>query len=183
RLERPEMYGVNPEVGHEQMAGLNFAHGIAQAIWAGKLFHLDLNGQSGIKYDQDLRFGAGDLRQAFWLVDLLETAGYQGPRHFDFKPPRTEDYDGVWASAAGCMRNYLILKDRAAAFRADPVVQDALRASRLDELAQPTAADGVAGLLADRSAYEDFDVTAAAERGMAFEALDQLAMDHLLGVR
>ncbi|MEV5604078.1 xylose isomerase [Streptomyces sp. NPDC052299] len=183
RLERPEMVGVNPEVGHEQMAGLNFPHGIAQALWAGKLFHIDLNGQSGIKYDQDLRFGAGDLRQAFWLVDLLENSDYDGPRHFDFKPPRTEDYDGVWASAAGCMRNYLILKERAAAFRADPAVQDALRASRLDELAQRTAEDGVAGLLADRSAFEEFDVDAAAERGMAFEALDQLAMDHLLGVR
>jgi xylose isomerase len=183
RLEHPELVGVNPETGHEQMAGLNFPHGIAQALWAGKLFHIDLNGQSGIKYDQDLRFGAGDLRQAFWLVDLLETAGYEGPRHFDFKPPRTEDYDGVWASAAGCMRNYLILKERAAAFRADPAVQEALRASRLDELARPTAEDGLAGLLADRSAFEEFDVNAAAERGMAFEVLDQLAMDHLLGVR
>src|SRR3954454_4046345 len=176
RLERPEMYGVNPEVGHEQMAGLNFPHGIAQALWAGKLFHIDLNGQSGIKYDQDLRFGAGDLRQAFWLVDLLESSDYAGPLHFDFKPPRTEDFDGVWASAAGCMRNYLILKERAAAFRADPAVQEALTASRLHELARPTADDGVAGLLADRSAFEDFDVNAAAERGMAFEALDQLAM-------
>lgn len=183
RLERPEMYGVNPEVGHEQMAGLNFAHGIAQALWAGKLFHIDLNGQSGIKYDQDLRFGAGDLRAAFWLVDLLESAGYAGPKHFDFKPPRTEDFDGVWASAAGCMRNYLILKERATAFRADPEVQAALRASRLDELAQQTAADGLAGLLGDRSAFEEFDVDAAAARGMAFEQLDQLAMNHLLGAR
>ncbi|MFJ9848425.1 xylose isomerase [Streptomyces sp. NPDC101150] len=181
RLERPGLYGVNPEVGHEQMAGLNFPHGIAQALWAGKLFHIDLNGQSGIKYDQDLRFGAGDLRSAFWLVDLLETAGYDGPRHFDFKPPRTEDLDGVWASAAGCMRNYLILKERAAAFRADPAVQDALRAARLDRLARPTAEDGLAGLLADRSAYESFDAEAAAARGMAFEHLDQLALDHLLG--
>ncbi|MEU8690381.1 xylose isomerase [Streptomyces sp. NPDC048665] len=183
RLERPELYGVNPEVGHEQMAGLNFPHGIAQALWAGKLFHIDLNGQSGIKYDQDLRFGAGDLRSAFWLVDLLESAGYEGPRHFDFKPPRTEDLDGVWASAAGCMRNYLILKERAAAFRADPEVREALRASRLDQLAQPTAADGLQALLTDRTAFEDFDVEAAATRGMAFERLDQLAMDHLLGAR
>ncbi|MFE0185858.1 xylose isomerase [Streptomyces olivaceus] len=183
RLERPELYGVNPEVGHEQMAGLNFPHGIAQALWAGKLFHIDLNGQSGIKYDQDLRFGAGDLRAAFWLVDLLERAGYEGPRHFDFKPPRTEDLDGVWASAAGCMRNYLILKDRAAAFRADPEVQEALAASRLDELARPTAEDGLAALLADTSAYEAFDADAAAARGMAFEHLDQLAMDHLLRAR
>ncbi|MHC0428890.1 xylose isomerase [Streptomyces sp. O3] len=182
-LERPELYGVNPEVGHEQMAGLNFPHSIAQALWAGKLFHIDLNGQSGVKYDQDLRFGAGDLRSAFWLVDLLESAGYAGPRHFDFKPPRTEDADGVWASAAGCMRNYLILRERAAAFRADPEVQGALRASRLDQLALPTAGDGLAGLLADRSAFEDFDAAGAAARGMAFEHLDQLAMDHLLGAR
>ncbi|RZF10075.1 xylose isomerase [Streptomyces albidoflavus] len=183
RLERPHLYGVNPEVGHEQMAGLNFPHGIAQALWSGKLFHLDLNGQSGIKYDQDLRFGAGDLRSAFWLVDLLETAGYDGPRHFDFKPPRTEDLEGVWESAAGCMRNYLILKERAAAFRADPEVQEALRAARLPELALPTAEDGLAGLLADRSAFEEFDVDEAAARGMAFERLDQLAMDHLLAAR
>ncbi|MFJ4965216.1 xylose isomerase [Streptomyces sp. NPDC088729] len=182
RLERPELVGVNPETGHEQMAGLNFPHGIAQAMWADKLFHIDLNGQSGIKYDQDLRFGAGDLRQAFWLVDLLES-GYEGPRHFDFKPPRTEDHEGVRASAAGCMRNYLILKERVAAFRSDPEVRAALRASRLDELARPTAEKGLASLLADRTAYEDFDVDAAAARGMAFEALDQLAMDHLLGVR
>ncbi|MEU8567283.1 xylose isomerase [Streptomyces pathocidini] len=185
RLERPELYGVNPEVGHEQMAGLNFPHGIAQALWAGKLFHIDLNGQSGIKYDQDLRFGAGDLRAAFWLVDLLESAGYAGPRHFDFKPPRTEDFDGVWASAAGCMRNYLILKERSAAFRADPAVREALRAARLDQLAQPTLGEGesVAGLLADRTAFEEFDADAAAARGMAFEQLDQLAMDHLLGIQ
>lgn len=183
RLERPELYGVNPEVGHEQMAGLNFPHGIAQALWAGKLFHIDLNGQNGIKYDQDLRFGAGDLRSAFWLVDLLERGGYEGPRHFDFKPPRTEDAAGVWSSAAGCMRNYLILRDRAAAFREDPEVTEALLEARLPELARPTAEDGLAGLLADRGAYEAFDVEAAAARGMAFERLDQLALDHLLGVR
>jgi xylose isomerase len=182
-LERPERFGVNPEVGHEQMAGLNFPHGIAQALWHGKLFHIDLNGQSGIKYDQDLRFGAGDLRQAFWLVDLLESAGYEGPRHFDFKPPRTEDASGVWASAAACMRNYLVLAERARAFRADPEVTAALAAARLPELALPTAADGLAALLADRSAFEDFDVDAAAARGMAFEALDQLAWEHLLGAR
>ncbi|SOD62719.1 xylose isomerase [Streptomyces zhaozhouensis] len=185
RLERPELFGVNPEVGHEQMAGLNFPHGIAQALWSNKLFHIDLNGQTGIKYDQDLRFGGGDLRAAFWLVDLLEAAGYEGPRHFDFKPPRTEDIDGVWASAAGCMRNYLILKERAAGFRADPEVQEALRVARVDELARPTLdeGEGFEELLADRSTFEEFDPDAAAERGMAFEALDQLATDHLLGVR
>ncbi|MFD8984301.1 xylose isomerase [Streptomyces sp. NPDC059564] len=182
-LDRPERVGLNPEVGHEQMAGLNFPHGIAQVLWHGKLFHIDLNGQSGIKYDQDLRFGAGDLRQAFWLVDLLESAGYDGPRHFDFKPPRTEDSDGVWASAAACMRNYLLLAERSRAFRADPEVQAALAASRLPELALPTAEDGLAGLLADRSAFDEFDVDAAARRGMAFEQLDQLALEHLLGAR
>ncbi|MEU7605577.1 xylose isomerase [Streptomyces sp. NPDC041003] len=182
-LDRPERVGLNPEVGHEQMAGLNFPHGIAQALWHGKLFHIDLNGQSGIKYDQDLRFGAGDLRQAFWLVDLLESAGYDGPRHFDFKPPRTEDSAGVWASAAACMRNYLLLAERSRAFRADPEVQAALAASRLPELALPTAEDGLAGLLADRSAFDEFDVDAAARRGMAFEQLDQLALEHLLGAR
>ncbi|MEY9936829.1 xylose isomerase [Streptacidiphilus sp. MAP5-3] len=182
-LERPERVGLNPEVGHEQMAGLNFPHGIAQALWHGKLFHIDLNGQSGIKFDQDLRFGAGDLRQAFWLVDLLESAGYQGPRHFDFKPSRTEDFAGVWASAAACMRTYLLLAERARAFRADPEVVAALAESRLPELALPTAGDGLSGLLADRLAFEDFDVESAARRGMAFEALDQLALEHLLGAR
>ncbi|MFC5820522.1 xylose isomerase [Nonomuraea harbinensis] len=184
-LAHPELVGVNPETGHEQMAGLNFTHGIAQALWHGKLFHIDLNGQTGVKYDQDLRFGAGNLRDAFWVVDLLETGGYAGPRHFDFKPPRTEDIDGVWASAAGNMRTYLLLKERAAAFRADPEVQEALRAARLDDLARPTLADGesLADLLADRTAFEEFDADAAGGRGMAFERLDQLAMDHLLGAR
>ncbi|WP_031075462.1 xylose isomerase [Streptomyces sp. NRRL S-118] len=180
RLERPHLVGVNPEVGHEQMAGLNFPHGIAQALWAGKLFHIDLNGQSGIKYDQDLRFGAGDLRQAFWLVDLLESAGYAGPRHFDFKPVRTDGFDGVWESAKNCMRNYLVLKSRAAAFRADPEVQEALAASRLPDLSRPTADDGLAALLSDPSAHESFDPTAVAARSMAFERLDQLAWNHLL---
>lgn len=182
KLERPELVGLNPEVGHEQMAGLNFTHGIAQALWAGKLFHIDLNGQNGPKYDQDLRFGAGDLRSAFWLVDLLESAGYDGPRHFDFKPSRTEDIDGVWVSAAACMRNYLALKEKARAFRADPAVQSALTAARLDQLALPTAEDGLAGLLADRASFEEFDPAAAANRGMGFELLDQLALDHLLGL-
>ncbi|MET8755432.1 xylose isomerase [Streptomyces sp. NPDC004667] len=185
RLERPDLFGVNPEVGHEQMAGLNVQHGIAQALWAGKLFHIDLNGQNGIKFDQDLRFGAGDLRQAFWLVDLLESGGYDGPRHFDFKPSRTEDAEGVFVSAEACMRNYLILKEKAAAFRADPEVRDALQASRVDQLAVPTLGtmEYLHHLLADRSAYEDFDVRAAAERGMAYERLDQLALEHLMGVR
>jgi xylose isomerase len=180
RLDRPDLVGLNPEVGHEAMAGLNFTHGIAQALWAGKLFHIDLNGQHSIKYDQDLRFGAGDVKSAFFLVDLLESAGYDGPRHFDFKPPRTEDDSGIWASAAGCMRTYLILKERAAAFRADPEVREALAASRVPELAVPTLADGET---LDDLRAESFDVEAAAARGYHFERLDQLAIEHLLGAR
>lgn len=179
-LERPELVGLNPEVGHEEMAGLNYAHGIAQALWHGKLFHLDLNGQTGPRYDQDLRFGAGNARGAFWTVDTVETGGYEGPRHFDFKPPRTEDMDGVWASAAGCMRNYLVLKEKSRAFRADPEVQAALEASRLDQLATPTLAEGE-GLDALRG--EAFDPDEAAARGMGFEHLDQLALEHLYGIR
>lgn len=179
-LQHPEMVGVNPEVGHEQMAGLNFAHGVAQALWAGKLFHIDLNGQRGVKYDQDLRFGAGDVKEAFFLVDLLERSGYEGPRHFDFKPPRTEDVSGVWESAAGCMRNYLILKEKAAAFRADPEVAAALAAARVHELAEPTLSpsESVADLL-----KEDLDLEAVGQRGYHFERLDQLALEHLFGTR
>ncbi|HJY25686.1 MAG TPA: xylose isomerase [Actinomycetes bacterium] len=181
RLEHPELVGLNPEVGHEQMAGLNFVHGVAQALWAGKLFHIDLNGQHGPKYDQDLRFAAGDVKSAFFLVDLLENGGYDGPRHFDFKPPRTEDYAGVWESAAGCMRNYLILREKSRAFRADPQVQEALAASRVPELAQPTLGTGES--LEELRADDSFDVEAAARRGMGYELLDQLALDHLFGVR
>jgi xylose isomerase len=179
-LEHSEMVGLNPEVGHEEMASLNFAHGLAQALWHGKLFHVDLNGQHGPRYDQDLRFGAGNARGAFWTVDILESGGYQGPRHFDFKPPRTEDMDGVWESAAGCMRNYLLLRSRTKAFRADPEVQAARVAARLDQLAQPTLGSGES--LSTLRA-ETFDVEAAGVRGMAFEKLDQLALDYLYGIR
>jgi xylose isomerase len=184
-LEHHEMVGLNPEVGHEQMAGLNFAHGIAQALWQGKLFHIDLNGQRGPKFDQDLVFGHGDLLNAFFLVDLLETGGYEGPRHFDYKPARTEDITGVWQSAAANMRTYLLLKDRAAAFRADPEVVEARAAARVDELAVPTLAAGetYADLLADRSAFEDFDPEDAAERGLGAVRLTQLAVEHLTGAR
>jgi xylose isomerase len=180
RLQFPDMVGLNPEVGHEEMSNLNFAHGIAQALWCGKLFHIDLNGQNGPKFDQDLRFGAGNIKGSFFLVDLLESSDYSGPRHFDFKPPRTEDISGVWASAAGCMRNYLIFKERAAAFRADPEVQEALKASRVDELSVPTVG---AGESLEDFRNEQFDPEAAALRGFHFERLDQLAMDHLLGTR
>ncbi|MGC4744610.1 xylose isomerase [Micromonospora sp. DT201] len=191
QLAHPELVGLNPEVGHEQMAGLNYAHGIAQALWQGKLFHLDLNGQRGIKYDQDLVFGHGDLMNAFALVDLLENGGpnggptYDGPRHFDYKPSRTEDMDGVWASAAANMSTYLLLKERAAAFRADPEVVEALAASKVGDLNTPTldAGEGYEEFLADRSAFEDVDVDAVAARGFGFVRLNQLAVEHLLGAR
>ena len=145
-LEHPEMVGLNPEVGHEEMAGLNFAHGIAQALWHGKLFHVDLNGQHGPRFDQDLRFGAGNLRGAFWTVDTLLGSGtphsYDGYLHFDFKPPRAEAIDGVWESARACMRNYLILRDKVQAFRADPEVTAALAAAGVPDLDEPTVAEG-----------------------------------------
>jgi xylose isomerase len=184
-LQHHEMVGVNPEVGHEQMAGLNFVHGIGQALWHGKLFHIDLNGQHGPRYDQDLIFGHGDLLSAFFLVDLLERGGYEGPRHFDYKPLRTEDIDGVWASAAANMRSYLLLRDRARAFRADPEVQDALAKSRVPELSVPTLAPGEtpADLRADHSAYEEFDADKEAERGYGFARLSQLAFEHVVGAR
>jgi len=189
-LEHSEMVGLNPEVGHEQMAGMNFVHGIAQALWHGKLFHIDLNGQRGPKFDQDLIFGHGDLLSAFFLVDLLEngaggTPAYEGPRHFDYKPLRTEDYDGVWASAAANMRTYLLLRERAKAFRADPQVQAAIEAARIGELAVPTLADGetYADLLADRTAFEDFDPDTVGARGCGYVVLDQLAVEHALGAR
>jgi xylose isomerase len=179
-LAHPEIVGINPEVGHEEMAGLNYAHGIAQALWHGKLFHIDLNGQTGPRYDQDLRFGAGNARGAFWVVDLIDNSDYAGPIHFDFKPPRTEDDDGVWVSAAACMRNWLILREKVRAFRADPEVQQALREARVDELARPTLDDGETW-----QSVRNFtpDIDALAARGMAFERLDQLALDHLYGVR
>ncbi|MFF4595659.1 xylose isomerase [Amycolatopsis sp. NPDC001319] len=180
QLERPELFGLNPEVGHEQMAGLNFVHGIAQALWQGKLFHIDLNGQHGPKYDQDLIFGHGDLTSAFFLVDLLETGGYDGPRHFDYKPLRTEDPSDVWDSAAANMRMYLILKEKAAAFRADPEVAAALSASRVDELSVPTVAPGET---LDDLAADSFDLEAAGKRGYHFTRLNQLALEHLLGTR
>lgn len=181
QLEYPDMVGVNPEVGHEQMAGLNFAHGIAQALWAGKLFHIDLNGQRGIKYDQDLVFGHGDLINAFFLVDLLESAGYDGMRHFDYKPLRTEDIDGVWASAASNMRTYLLLRERVRSFRADPEVQAAMKRSRVAELAIPTIAAGES--YRDLPVVDEVDVEAIAADGYGFVQLQQLAIDHLLGAR
>jgi len=191
-LEHPELVGVNPEVGHEQMAGLNFAAGIAQALDHGKLFHIDLNGQRSIKYDQDLVFAHGDLYNAFALVDLLEhgspTGGqaYTGPRHFDYKPSRTEDYDGVWDSVRANMVNYLLLKQRAAHFRADPAVQETLAAAKVQELSEPTLGSGesVEDLLADPEAWENFDPDAYfGGRGGGFVQLQQLVTEHVLGAR
>ena len=190
-LEHADMVGINPEVGHEQMASLNYTHGIAQALWAGKLFHIDLNGQKGPRYDQDLVFGYGDLLQAFSTVDLLENGSpeggpaYDGPRHFDYKPLRTENIDGVWESARANMETYLMLRDRARAFRSDPEVQEALEAARVGELSQPTLNDGETyeQLLADRTAFEDFDIDRPRTRGSGFAHLQRLAVQHLLGAR
>ncbi len=191
QLEHGDIVGVNPEVGHEQMAGLNYTHGIAQALWAGKLFHLDLNGQKSIKYDQDLVFGHGDLLSAFFTVDLLENGfpgggpKYDGPRHFDYKPSRTEGMGGVWQSAAANMSMYLLLKERATAFRADSRVQEAMAVAGVGELSAPTLAPGetLADVLADSASFEDFDVDAAASRDYGFIQLHQLAIEHLLGAR
>jgi xylose isomerase len=191
-LEQPERFGVNPEFGHEQMTGLNFVYAIQQALYHEKLFHIDLNGQRGIKYDQDLAFGHGDLYQSFALVDLLENGGpdgsraYDGPRHFDYKPTRTEDESGVWESARANITNYLLLKERAAAFRADPEVQEAMAAAKVAELAEPTLypREGYAQLLADPSAWEEFDAGAYyGGKGYGYVRLQQLATEHLLGAR
>ena len=173
------------------MAGLNYTHGLAQALWANKLFHIDLNGQRSIKYDQDLVFGHGDLLSAFFTVDLVENGfpnggpKYDGPRHFDYKPSRTEGFDGVWASVRANMATYLLLKERALAFRADPEVQEAMAASGIAELAQPTIAAGetVADLMADETSFESYDADKAAEHSFAFVHLNQLAVEHALGAR
>ena len=184
-LDEPDRVGLNPEVGHEEMAGLNYAQGIAQALWNGKLYHIDLNGQNGPRFDQDLRFGAGNARGAFWTVDVLEGAGGRSPKydgfvHFDYKPPRTEDKEDVWDTARSNMRNYLILRDKVRAFRGDPDVQAAVADSRVMELWEPTIGPGES--LADLR-NETHDLTALAKRGMHFERLDQLALEHLYGVR
>jgi xylose isomerase len=190
-LQHADMVGINPETGHEQMASLNYTHGIAQALWAGKLFHIDLNGQKGPRYDQDLVFGYGDLLQAFSTVDLLENGApgggptYDGPRHFDYKPLRTENMDGVWESALANMELYLSLREKARAFRADREVQEALQAARVTELAQPTLGEdeAYADLLADRSAFEDYDLDRARTQGYGFARVQRLAIEHLLGIR
>ncbi len=174
-LDHPEMVGVNPEVAHERMAGLDFSHAVAQALEAGKLFHIDLNGQQVGRFDQDLRFGSDDPKGAFFLVKLLEDSQWPGMRHFDSHAYRTEDQAGVWDFAAGSMRTYLILKDKVARFNADPEIQQLL-----------TEADG--GKASTRVAFNElrntkFDLAALRARGYAYERLDQLTMELLLGVR
>jgi xylose isomerase len=179
-LHRPDMVGVNPEVAHETMAGLSFVHGVGQALWAGKLFHIDLNAQRIGRYDQDFRFGAEDLKETFLLVRLLERAGYEGPRHFDAHAYRNEDPEGVWEFAAGCMRTYRTLAERARQFDALPEVQEALAAAGALELGEPTV-DG-AGAAEELKAEADA-LDALAARGYANERLDQLLVEVLLGVR
>jgi xylose isomerase len=192
KLDHADMVGLNPEVGHEQMSNLNYTSAIAQALWAGKLFHIDLNGQHGPKFDQDLVFGHGDLSSAFFTVDLIENGfpnggpTYDGPRHFDYKPSRTEDETGVWDSAAANIQMYLLLKERALAFRADPEVQEAMAASGVFELGESTLSEGetVADLIASGPEdFADLDVTELGEKGYGHIRLHQLAIEHLLNAR
>ena len=181
-LDHPQMVGLNPEVAHETIAGLSFYHAVAQTIWAGKLFHIDLNAQKIGRYDQDLRFASEGIKDAFFLVKLLEESGYQGPRHFDARPYRVELGQGVWDFAAGCMRNYLILAEKARRFASDPEITEALRDTGANQLAQQTV-----GPYSDETARDllatEFDPAALASRAYANERLDQLVMDLLLGVR
>src|SRR3954447_16466367 len=178
-LQHPDMVGVNPEVAHETMAGLSFHHGVGQALWADKLFHIDLNGQRIGRYDQDFRFGAEDLKEAFLLVRLLERAGYSGPRHFDAHAYRNEDPDGVWEFAAGCMSTYRRLAELAEHFDSLPEVQEAFAAASTPELALAS----VDGDEADALKAEAWELDALADRGYFNEKLDQLLVDVLLGVR
>lgn len=182
-LDHPEMVGVNPEVAHEHMAGLNFTHNVAQAIEAGKLFHIDLNDQAFGRYDQDFRFGAVNLKSAFFLVKLLEDTGYSGSRHFDAHAYRTEDYEGVKDFARGCMRTYLILKEKAAQWNEDRDIHALLEEIHADD----GAMDGYKGLYTAEKAAGlkgvQFDRAALGRRGIPYERLDQLTVEILLGVR
>ncbi len=182
-LDHPEMVGVNPEVGHEQMAGLNFYHVAAQALEAGKLFHIDLNDQKGPRFDQDLRFGSEGIKNLFFLVKLLEEKGYEGPRHFDAHAYRSEDEDGVWDFAAGCMRNYLIFKEKARRFNEDSEIQALLSEIRSH---QSDSADGPLKFSKDRAEQiksMDLDRIQLSRKRLPYEKLDQLVIDLLLGMR
>jgi xylose isomerase len=181
-LDHPEMVGVNPEVAHEQMSGLNFMHAVAQAWDAGKLFHIDLNDQMPGRFDQDLRFGSSNLKSAFWLVKFLEDVGYEGPRHFDAHAYRTEDYEGVKDFARGCMRTYLILKEKAIRWSADAEIQGILR-----ELSANGNGIPKLGNYSKENALQllthAFDKDAILKKRLPYERLDQLTIDVLLGVR
>jgi xylose isomerase len=178
-LDHPEMVGVNPEVAHETMAGLNFLHGVAQAWESGKLFHIDLNDQVIGRYDQDFRFGAANLRVAFFLVKFLEDVGYQGSRHFDAHAYRTDDYAGVRDFARGCMRTYLIMKEKARQFNADPEIQALLAEINAGDQSAPVYSKEAAAALKART----FDRRALGARGLPYERLDQLTVDVILGAR
>ena len=182
-LDHPEMVGVNPEMAHEHMAGLNFLHGVAQAWEAGKLFHIDLNDQYPGRYDQDLRFGSRDPKAAFFLVKFLEDVGYQGSRHFDAHAYRTEDYEGVKDFARGCMRTYLILKDKAAEFNADKEIQSLLAEIGKDDGSMNQYFGKYSGKKAADLKAQSFDRDAIGKRGLKYERLDQLTIEVLLGVR
>jgi len=182
-LDHPEMVGVNPEVGHEQMSGLNFYHVCAQAIEAGKLFHIDLNDQKGPRFDQDLRFGSESIKNLFFLVKLLEESGYEGPRHFDAHAYRSEDEEGVWAFASGCMRNYLILKDKARQFNEDKEVQAILSGIHGSSPADAEVLGSYSRDKANKIKSMTLDRAALASKPLPYERLDQLTIDILLGVR
>ncbi len=182
-LDQPELFGVNPEFAHDTMAGLNFAHAVAQILDAGKLFHIDLNDQKMGRFDQDLRFGAENIKTAFMLVKLLEDSGYSGPKHFDAHALRTEDEEGVWAFARGCMRSYLILKEKGRQFNADAEIQAALAAYRVEDAELGELSRGFTAEKAQTLKATSFDLETLRTRGPGLEHLDQLTFDLLLGVR
>jgi xylose isomerase len=182
-LDHPEMVGVNPEVAHEHMAGLNFVHGVAQALEAGKLIHIDLNDQAFGRYDQDFRFGTVNLKSAFFLVKLLEDNGYSGSRHFDAHAYRTEDYEGVKDFARGCMRTYMILKEKAAQWNADKEIQELVAEINTDDGSMGQYFGKYSSEKANALKAENFDRSALAGRGLRYERLDQLTVELLLGVR
>jgi len=182
-LDHPEMVGVNPEVAHEHMSGINFMHGVAQAWEAGKLFHIDLNDQYPGRYDQDLRFGSRDIKAAFYLVKFLEDVGYDSCRHFDAHAYRTEDYEGVKDFTRGCMRTYLILKEKAAQFNQDGEIQSLLTEINADDGSLAPMMGSYSSTKAESLKSKVFDRNAIASRGLQYERLDQLTIDLLLGVR
>jgi len=182
-LDHPDMVGVNPEVAHEHMAGINFMHGVAQAWDAGKLWHIDLNDQYPGRYDQDLRFGSRDIKAAFYLVKFLEDVGYPGSRHFDAHAYRTEDYEGVKDFARGCMRTYLILKEKGERFNADPEIQTLLAEIQAEDPAMALLTGKYSTEKGKALKAQPFDRAGIASRGLKYEKLDQLTIDLLLGTR